>query len=140
MALNFLRVQRFIVNIVKELNDEFLDRFTDTMVIEVPQTDELECYDWVGLLWSVKCESKIRMKLIYDNTYEIELCSSCLPTICGYGYIWRRSNIGDFVKVAGLTITNAVDGNIVRTPNCEPEPYFIQLNSEEVEEVEEVVS
>lgn len=94
------------------------------MVVLLPENDGL--VEFANLKWSPKLPGEMTMKLQYKS-YEIELKSSGIQEVLGFGYIWKIID-QNYEKIASLIITEMKNGKSKRKANCLPEPFFSQGN------------
>lgn len=130
MCLDFLTVEQLTLCIEKpkDQSDKFLEHFTDEMILKLPENDGL--VNFANLKWSYKIQGKMVMKLLYKSSHEIELRSSGIKEVYGFGYIWKRGEKNN-EKIASLTISDIKDGSKSRKPNWEPESFYVLDEEEE---------
>lgn len=130
MCLDFLTVEQLTLRIEKpkDQSDKFLEHFTDEMILKLPENDGF--VDFANLKWSYKIQGKMVMKLLYKSSHEIELRSSGIKEVYGFGYIWKRGEKNN-EKIASLTISDIKDGSKSRKPNWEPESFYVLDEEEE---------
>jgi hypothetical protein len=91
------------------------------MDVVMPESDRL--LEFANLKWTVQLEGKMSLKLSSKSNLEIELKSSGITEVYGFGYIWKISQ-QNYEKIADVIIIAIGNGLAHRSPNYEPKPYF----------------